>query len=408
MRGKALIAALVLPVIFAMAGNVMAVQDDAADMINRFAMDLYAKNANTGRNLLFSPYGVISSMAMVYEGAKGRTADEIREALHFPADTGKLKNELSGMRDAVQKKERSYDLTIAGALWTNVKYQLKNDFSDTARKDYFGEAASLDFTGDSENSRAAINSWFENITGRRAKEPVPEGMLGSRTKLVLTSAACLKAQWQHKFDFKKTTTEYFTAASGAKIPVAMMHAKINAFLDEDSWPGVSVLELPFSGSELSMLIFLPGGADNGAFEKYLTAENLAAWRETTGYTKRRREPVDLSLPKFRIDCRQLLGGSLSDMGMPSAFTNADLSGMTADGGLQISQAIQQSYLEVNEDGTDDAVSKASVLISFNNISMVIGKPAEFRADRPFVFIIQDNYTGGIVFMGKVLDPSDGV
>jgi serpin B len=388
------------------AGPAFAGNEPAVEAVNRLALDIFSKGQAGDRNILLSPYGIFTSMAMVYEGARGKTAEEMKEALHFPQDTGELKRILAGMREKLYNKERQFDFISSSALWASAGYRFLDGFLAGVKNDYYGGASNLDFGGDSESARAAINGWFETATGRRAKQPASEGLLGRRTKLVLTSAACLRTDWLNKFDIKKTKPEYFTGRDGKKSVVEMMHARMNAFFDEENWPSASVLELPFAGSGLSMLIFLPVNGDIDALEKSLTPENMESWRQALSQTKHRPEPVEVSLPKFTIDSSRLMGGSLSQLGMPSAFTGADLSGMTDGEEPLISQAIHQSYLDINEEGTQDAAMRASVFVSFRNMSISIGKPAEFSANHPFVFIIQENSTGMILFIGKVADPAD--
>ena len=378
---------------------------DTAGIINRFAMELYGLDSAQPRNIFFSPYCVVSSMAVIYDAARGRAAEEMKAALHFPGNPGELKDGLKAMREGLTGREKYFTLTSASALWASAVYRLNGNFTGSAKEQYAAEASSLDFSGDTAAAQASINSWFEKLLGRRAKAPVADGMIGARTRLVLASAASLKADWKFKFDPQKTRPEYFVTAPMSKSVVEMMHTKVNAVLDEESWPGARVLELPFTGTEISMYIFLPDGPDTSVIDRYMTMDNFNAWKASLAGQKPRPEAVDLSLPRFTLDSRQLLGGPLSGIGIPTAFTSADLSGMTQDSGLQISQALHQAFLDINEDGADDAYVKAEVFISFNPTMITIGKPAEFRVDHPFIFIIQDNRTGGIIFMGRVTDPS---
>ncbi len=380
--------------------------EPSVEAVNRLAFDIFSSNTGSDRNIVLSPYSIFTSMALVYEGARGKTAEEMKGALHFPQDTGELKRILSGFREKLNKKERQYDLINSSALWAGSAYKLQDGFLSCAKNDYNGDASNIDFGGDSDSARSAINGWFETATGRRAKPPASEGLFSKRTKLVLTSAACLRTDWLHKFELKKTKAEYFTLMDGKKNVVDMMHAKMNAYLDTEHWAGTKVLELPFAGNGLSMLIFLPDNGDTSALEKLFTYDNMENWYQALEQARRRPEPVEVSLPKFSIDSSRLMGGTLSQLGMPSAFTGADLTGMTDGKDPLISQAIHQSYLDVNEEGTQDADMRASVFVTLRNMSISIGKPAEFTADHPFIFIIRENATGMILFIGKVVNPGD--
>ena len=400
---SALLVFLLLAVFF---GPSFASNEPSVEAVNRLAFGIFSTNTGSGRNVLLSPYCIFTSMALIYEGARGKTAEEMKGALGFPQDTGELKRVLTALREKLNKKDRQYDLINSSSLWAGTGYKLQDGFLSCAKNDYNGDASNIDFGGDSDSARAVINGWFETAIGRRAKPPASEGIFSKRTKLVLASAACLRTDWLHKFELKKTKAEYFSLPDGKKSVVDMMHAKLNAYLDTEHWPAAKVLELPFAGSGLSMLIFLPDNGDIGALEKLLTYDNMESWAQALEQTRRRMEPVELSLPRFSMDSSRLMGGSLSQLGMPSVFTGADLTGMTDGKDPLISQAIHQSYLEVNEEGTQDAEMRASVFVTLRNMSISIGKPAEFTADRPFVIIIRENATGMILFIGEIVDPAE--
>ena len=163
--------------------------------------------------------------------------------------------------------------------------------------------------------------------------------------------------------------------------------------------GIQILRMPYSGDSLSMLVLLPKAGAMDTLEKALTPENLSAWRG-----KLREQRVDVHFPKFKLETKYFLSENLSRMGMPSAFSGAaDFSGIDGRQDLFISAVIHQAYVFVDEKGTEAAAATAVVM-------QLKGGPVEptvpvFYADHPFIFLIQDDETGNILFMGKIVDPT---
>jgi serpin B len=216
----------------------------------------------------------------------------------------------------------------------------------------------------------------------------------------LTNAIYFKGTWVKEFNKSLTRDENFHTSDGGIVNVPMMRrigqeAIFNYLETED----LQILQMPYLGKKLSMMILLPKEQDILSLESSLSVEKLAQWKEELELQR-----VDLYIPKFKIDAKYFLGENLANLGMPTAFADADFSGMSANGGLFISAVIHQAHVEVNEEGTEAAASTAVVM------SRSIGagpRVPVFRADRMFIFMIMDEETGCILFLGRVGDPVKG-
>ncbi len=367
--------------------------------INQFAFDLYShlKKKEQG-NLFYSPFSLSVAMAMTYEGAREQTAGEIRQVFHYPDDIDTLRQGFSGIMARVNKKDKKYELRTANALWAQRNYPFLPEYFQTVEKYYGGRLNSVDFVGDTENSRLTINRWVEEQTNDRIKNLIPPNVIDSLTRLVLTNAIYFKGLWEKQFPKKATREADFRVSADKTVRVPLMYlqeAEVKYFENED----LQAVELPYVGGEISMLVLLPKG-ELSRVEPYLSSDKLEALRGMlTGLEK-----VDVYLPRFKFETKYLMGGKeglLGKMGMPTAFTlAADLSGMTGQKELLITEVVHQAFVEVNEEGTEAAAATGVVV----GIKMVSSKPV-FRADHPFIFIIQERQTGTILFLGRVVNPA---
>lgn len=367
--------------------------------INHFAFDLYSflKKGEEG-NLFYSPFSLSVAMGMTYEGAREQTAAEIRQVFHYPDDINILRQGFSEVLARVNRKDKKYELRAANALWAQKNYPFLPEYFQAVEKYYGGRVTNLDFAGDTENSRLIINRWVEEQTNNRIKDLIPQDVITPLTRLVLTNAIYFKGLWEMQFPKKATAEADFRISADKTVRVPMMFlqdVEVNYFENED----LQAVELPYVGGEISMLVLLPK-AELSRVESYLSSEKLEALRGMlTG-----REKVDIYLPRFKFETKYLMGGKeglLGKMGMPTAFTlAADLSGLTGRKELYITEVVHQAFVEVNEEGTEAAAATAVIV----GIKMVQRKPV-FRADHPFLFIIQERQSGTILFLGRVVNPA---
>ena len=255
----------------------------------------------------------------------------------------------------------------------------------------------LDFVKETEKSRETINNFIEEQTNDKIKDLIPAGYLDKMTRLVLTNAIYFKGIWEWEFDKTDTRDGIFRITSDNTVEIPIMHmnpedAKFNYAETEK----LQILELPYKGEKISMLILLPI-EDLNTIESVLTTEKLNEYKSQMKETK-----LDsISLPKFEFDTKYFMKDTLISLGMPTAFSDdADFSGMTGKKDLYISNVIHQAYVAVDEKGTEAAAATAVIMRELSAMPTNV-----FRADHPFIFIIQEKETGNILFLGRVIDPT---
>jgi serpin B len=290
----------------------------------------------------------------------------------------------------------AYELQMANRLWGQTGYGFLPKYLATTKKDYGAELAQLDFVNQPDKSRQEINAWVEEQTNDKITDLLPQGSINDMTRLVLTNAIYFKGKWEHEFDKKDTKDSPFTTAAGKKVeaPLMFQEEKFKYSETEDA----QLLEMPYKGDDLSMLVVLPKKSDGlSAVEKNLTAGNVEKW--TAGM---RKQEVKTYIPRFKLTEEFQLNSTLADLGMPSAFApgKADFSGMNGKNDLYITAAIHKAFVDVNEEGTEAAAATGVVLSVFS----LPPEPKIFRADHPFVFMIRDNHTGSVLFLGRVVNP----
>jgi len=380
-------------------------KDDVAKAVNganQFAVDLYKNLASQEGNLLMSPYSVSGALAMTYAGARGETETEMADTLHFtlPQDRlhaayGSVMKRLNG-----DDPDRAYSLNVANRLWGQKGYGFMPKFLTVTRENYGAELAQVDYGGAAEAARVEINRWVEEMTQEKIKDLIPSGVLDSLTRLVLTNAIYFKGDWKYQFDKKYTRDLPFTVSASERVDTPMMYQKAKFGYAE--FPELQVLEMPYSGDELSMVVLLPKKVDGlSAIEEELTLEKIQGW---TGRLWKR--DVRVYLPRFKMTCQFGLNKTLADMGMPQAFSRtSDFSGMNGQRNLYISAVIHKAFIDVNEEGTEAAAATAVVM------TLRSARPGPvipmFRADHPFIFLLKDKQTDSILFVGRVEKPESG-
>jgi serpin B len=405
-----------------------------------FAFDLYAHLKGQQGNLFFSPYSISTALAMTYAGAGGSTAEQMEQTLHFPVWTdpndpairlkepfhsayGRLIEQLNA-----QGQKGDYQLSIANALWGQKNYPFLESFTALNNRWYQAGLANVDFINETEPTRLKINQWVEDKTQDKIKDLIPAGVLDEATRLVLTNAIYFKGDWADKFDAAQTKVAPFYILPDKTVPAPLMQqTKEFGYAENDL---LQILELPYKGNDLSMVILLPKARDKGGkrlppnpssvevirgksrnvlkpdvgsldlseLEEKLTGDNLRQWQNSM-----RKQEVQVFLPKFKMTSQFSLSQALPKMGMPDAFDAAiaDFSGMTGAKDLFISDVIHKAFVEVNEEGTEAAAATGVVM----KLTAMPEPPPVFRADRPFVFLIKDNKTQSILFIGRVADPT---
>jgi serpin B len=364
---------------------------------NTFALDLYRKLAEEKGNLFLSPYSISSALAMTYAGARKETARQMVTTLHFNLSQERLHPAFYSLSKLLQPTGKDYQLSIANALWGQKGYKFMKDFLDITNKYYEAGFKEVDYIDDvaREQTRQMINKWVEEQTNDKIKNLIGPRDLTYLTRLVLTNAIYFKGKWELQFKPENTKIMpfYITEKDTVDTPIMYQRAEFKYTEDND----VQVLELPYAGGDLSMVIILPKfNIPLSRIEEDLSMERLESWLSELS-----KQEVDVYIPRFKLESRFILNEPLQKLGMVDAFDEdlADFSGMTTQSKLHISKVIHQSFVEVNEEGTEAAAATAVIM----GTKAVIFRPV-FQANRPFIFLIRNLRSGSILFIGRLVEP----
>jgi serpin B len=395
-------------------------QDNAA-----FAMRLYGRLADQKGNLFFSPLGISQAMAMTYVGAGGQTKAEMREALNVPLgrdkqdklapwdvdDLAAAYKHLNARLKGDRRSRGRFQIQIDNALWGPKGARFKKPFTSLVTGQFGSKLQSLNFA-QPEQAAKTINDWIAQHTLDKTSDLVPPESLNKSTGLVLTNAVYFRAAWLRPFQADGTKKADFHLDAQKSVQTDMMRQ--TAVFKYAQVDGVSVLELPYVDKDTAMVVLLPEKRDGLAeLEKKLAkppakdATTMPGEESTTvldGYLKKLEiHEVHVALPKFKFSSEAGLADALKAMGMKSAFDGqkgkADFSGMS-DGPLYISAVQHKTYVDVDEQGTEAAAATAVVIPTAEDEPV-----KDFVADHPFIFLIRDNDSGSLLFMGRVADPT---
>lgn len=366
---------------------------------NCFGFELYSNIEKKEKgNIFFSPFSISTAFAMVYEGASGKTAQEIGQVFHFHENIAERRKGWESIFNIIEKKRKDYELFTANALWIQKNFKILPEYITAIEKFYKGMVSNIDFFGATERSRQTINKWVEEKTNNKIKELFRHGTLNQLTRLVLTNAIYFKGEWLKQFEKEDTKEEDFWVSKERSVKVPMMRITgQNAKFNYAETEGLQILEMDYKGNDISMIVLLPKG-DIELLEKSLTEENLRNW-----ISRLREERIDVYFPKFKITKRYTLNDIVQEMGAKSAFIpgKADFSKINGTKELYIQIAVHQAFIEVNEEGTE---AGGATGIGIGITAVPIKKV--FRADHPFIFIIQEKETETILFLGKVVNPKE--
>ena len=366
---------------------------------NQFAIDMYqqinGQPDQADKNVFFSPYSLSTAMAMVYAAAEGETKAQIQKTFHYPAPAI-LNPNSAALYNQFNKPNPDYKLATVNDLWMQQGLTPTKSYIDTVQRYYSGQVTALDFEGSPDPARQTINKKIAEKTKQLIPELLPKGSIKSDTAVVLTNAIYFKGDWTLPFTAERTSAQPFYNAIGRASTVQMMQQQSYFSYYENKH--IQVVQLPYKGDDLSMLVVLPKLNHKLAMQqlaKSLSATKIKQW--SVGLV---RQEVDLQLPKFKLDARYQMKTLLADMGMPKAFNNGAEFNLYADGPpIKLDEVYHQAVVTVDEKGTEAAAAAGAV-------GMYVGMsyPVEFKADHPFMFIIKDNKTDAILFLGQVNKP----
>lgn len=403
-----------LTLILASFGGIAAQEEEVSELVagnTAFALDLYAAvEENTEGNLLFSPYSISQALAMTYAGAGGETAAQMADTLSFSLEQPALHEAFSTLNaDLIERgnadenpdtRQTARALRIANALWGEQSYPFSQSYNAQIEQ-YYGAGFQLtDFVNAPEEARGEINNWVAEQTEDRIQNIVPEGAITPITRLVLANAIYFYGGWQSTFMPNSTRDADFFLLDGSTVAVPFMFQRV--YLPYFQGDGFQIVEFPYQGSNFTFTVIMPD--DFEAFENSLDAEAL-----NDAISQLRPTEIRVYLPKFEFEFGTSLAQTLQSIGMVDAFDpmSADFTGMvegTPDQPLVIGDVLHKAFISVDENGTEAAA--ATVVMMPVGTGMNQTQPPEVRIDHPFIFAIRDTQTGTLLFLGRVLNPSE--
>lgn len=355
---------------------------------NRLSVALFKLIDKENENLIFSSFSISNALAMAAETTEAEISNSIRRGLQLSDDVTKIRDGYQTILNKYKTPNEKYILNIANAVWIDNKYELEPARQQNIEKYYLGESLSFD-NAQPKNAANRINKWCDTKTEGMIDQIISEGDITPLTHLVLANAIYFKGAWQEEFDDRKTQERTFHNSLKEELQVDFMYINDKfAYTEDDS---VQVLKMSYKGGNFSMLIILPRDNDINSLKSNLTSELLTKWNEELATYE-----VKVYLPKFKFEYGANLNKPLKEIGMERAFTP-----MSANE-LYISTVLHKAIIDVNEKGTEAAAATAVAMET--RMAEPIYERRDFKADHPFLFIIQENMNQNILFMGKVETP----
>lgn len=356
---------------------------------NLFAFEIFKQVFSENKNVFLSPYSISAALAMTYAGARNETELQMSKVFHFDLNQENTHEGFYTINKNLNRflNDTTIKLSVANALWKAEYCVFKSEYFELTKKYYNSSIFTL-------TNAKAINDWVKSETNNKIDELVTDADLAG-AQLVLTNAIYFKADWLVSFDKINTKKDKFTTPENKEINADMMFRKddANYFEDEQN----QVLELPYKGKSMSMFIILPKTGNSIA----TIVKDLDSKLFEDYVLKLKSENVNIFIPKFSYKSDFDLNNVLIRMGMPDAFSQmkADFSGMSS--GLYINKVKHKSFIEVNEKGSE---ATAATVVIMTRSSAAILNAKIFKANRPFIYLIRDNETKSILFIGSILNP----
>ena len=381
-------------------GEPAAIPDAIAAANNGFAVDFYREVSAKDGNIFFSPTSMFVAFSALYEGARGNTADQMQQVFGFEPDLQARYNATAYLMSSVNRDDQNATLGMANALWPALQFAPYDSYVDAVRSVYLADVERVDFEDNSDSGGVnRINAWASENTNGKIPKVLKQGDVNVETSMVITNSIYFKGAWVTPFSEEDTVELDFWKNSTESVRADFMYISEGEF-DYASLDGIKIIRMPYNGDRLSMLVILPNGRDGiGSLEETISAGQIEQWTQSM----RKEKKVMLLMPKFTMGTSYNLSTYLKNLGMTDAFDRilADLSGIapvTPDRNLYVYKAVHKAYVDVNEGGTEAAAATAVVLATTSG-------PKHFIAKHPFIFIIQDDESGAILFMGRLSDPT---
>ena len=363
---------------------------------NEFAIDFYKKIYDSDENLFFSPLSMYTAFSLLYEGARENTADEIQQVFGFESNDVDRYNDTAYLLSVINRNDSHSTLELSNGLWIADWFAANDDYIEIARETYLSDVEQINFI---DEGVSKINGWAADKTHGKIKEVVTQDIMTNDTAAIIANAIYFKGTWLTEFSTDDTKKSEFKINDVDSVDADFMNIK--AEFKYASLNGAQILEMPYKGDRLSMLVILPEDA-NGIkqLEESISTEQIKQWKDNLTL-----QQVIVSMPKFETRTHYKLNTPLKELGMPTVFdlygANLFDIGSSIKGNLYVESAIHDAYVKVNEEGTEAAAVTTIIMM----IESAPPQPPSFIADHPFIFIIQDDSSGTILFMGRISDPT---
>lgn len=371
----------------------MVLSDAQYDLVkrnNNFALNLFSEMKGVGSNVV-SPMSVTYLMAMLANGAEASTREEIMDAIGAKDfDIDEMNAFYAYLIRRAKTADKQTTLNISNYIALNKEFKLEKKFASTIADSYQGAVESLDFTNPESTKR--INGWCSEHTNNMI--PTIIDQVEPSAVAYILNAIYFNGTWTDKFDKNNTKKEQFNGYTRDIMYVDMMHRNAKYYYTSNDV--YSAVTLPYGSGAYSMTVILP---NEGKFitdlTKTLNADTIASLRRNMEECL-----VDLKLPRFTTEMKLPLKGIVAKLGAPSMFdaTRADFSSF-ANGNVYVSEMLQKAKIEVSEEGTK-AAAVTMGMVKLTSMRPQEPRRVDFHCNRPFVYMIQDNYTGAILFMGQ--------
>ncbi len=374
---------------------VVAQQSEVSFNFNEFSLNLHKQLTEKNENLFFSPFSINIALRMVWEGSAGHTRSEFEKVLQF-SDEVSEHDVIDFFTSPKSGVENWTNLRLANALWLDDQFDIRVLFQQEMQKKYRSDIYTLDFKY-SAAVADSINHWVSRKTEGTIPEMLNPSDITPETALIIANAIYFYGEWAHKFDKYKTKDETFYSIDKTEQTYPFMNRQGKyRYYNNKHFRFVSI---PYQGNNKSFCILLPKKKYGiGKVEKKLKAEKLE-----TIFTDAKMEEVNLSLPKFKMETSYDLVDPLKALGLKQVFTNsANLSGINEVLPLKVGSAKHKAFIEVDEEKTE-AAAATTIGVALTSVPLDPPKPIEFKADHPFIYMIVDNKTNGILFMGRYVE-----
>jgi len=372
----------------------MAQKNSSIESINRFSFKILKQIQNQKNNCFYSPLSIYEALSMAYAGARENTKLEMEKVMGIN-DTENFHQNFLELTNSLGL-EREFTLLISNSLWLQKSLKPEKEYIRLVEGNYKAKVEDVNFASenDREKARLKINEWIEKQTKGNLPDFMPKGLIDESTITILINAVYFNALWNTIFPEEKLSTENFIVSVDDSVKCRMMNLTFDTNYYEDEM--MQVLEIPYQNKKSTMMVFLPkkGIEDSTLIFDYDYLKKVASSMSS--------HKVNLSLPKFKMATSYELSESLKNMGLKAAFEpGADFSGITGNKSLILDKVLHKSVIDVSEKGTEAASSTA--VISMRSTT-IVKESIEFKANRPFYFLIKENPGHLIFFMGYLARP----